>query len=88
VCVCVQPFPSLLGKVARSAGWGVARFFDRGRIAQPSPQTFDEPYLLSAPHPALRATFPASRRRGARRGEFVGEFETVDELFARLNADE
>ena len=63
----MQPFPSLLGKVARSAGWGVARFFDRGRIAQPSPQTFDEPYLLSAPHPALRATFPASRRRGARR---------------------
>ena len=50
--------------VARSAGWGVARCFDPSRIARPSPQTFNEPYLLSAPHPALRATFPTSWRRG------------------------
>ena len=67
--------PSLLGKslprawrgMAHSAGWGVARFFDRGRIARPSPRSCSPLYLLSTPHAAFRATFPASRRRGARR---------------------
>ena len=32
-------------------------------IARPSARAFNEPSLLSAPHPALRATFPALRRR-------------------------
>ena len=58
------PSPALLGKVARSAGWGVARCFDASRIARPSLRTYIDPDLLSTPHPALRATFPASRRRG------------------------
>ena len=43
----------MLGKVARSAGWGVARCFGASRIARPSPRTFVGPYLLSAPHPAF-----------------------------------
>jgi hypothetical protein len=47
------PFSSLLGKVARSAGWGAARSFDRSRIAQISPRSLNRPYLLSAPHPAF-----------------------------------
>ena len=38
-----DPFPSLLGKVARSAGWGVARCFGPSRIARPSPQTCIDP---------------------------------------------
>ena len=56
-------FPSLLGKVARSAGWGMARCLNPSRIARPLPRTCVEISLLSTPHPALRATFPASRRR-------------------------
>jgi len=46
-------FPSSLGKVARSAGWGVARCFKPSRIARPSARTCNVPYLLSAPHPAF-----------------------------------
>ena len=42
--------------------WSAAGTF--GRIAEPSLRSFIETFLLSAPHPALRATFPASRRRG------------------------
>ncbi len=34
-----------------------------GRIARPSRQPSSNSSLLSAPHPALRATFPATRRR-------------------------
>ena len=45
------------------AGWGVGRAATLDRIARASTRTFNEPSLLSAPHPALRATFPASRRR-------------------------
>ena len=75
-----HPFPSLLGKVAPQgverrpsstgygAGWGVARCFAASRIARPAPEAFSEPVLLSAPHPALRATFPASRGRGSALG--------------------
>jgi hypothetical protein len=59
----VWPSPALLGKVARSDGWGMARCFDAGRTARPSLRTCVDPDLLSTPHPALRAT--ASRRRGA-----------------------
>ena len=58
------PSPALLGKVARSAGWGMARCIDPSRIARTSARTCNDPYLLSTPHPALRAAFPASRRRG------------------------
>ena len=53
------PSPALLGKGARSAGWGMARCFDPSRIAQAPPRTRIEPYLLSTPHPALWAAFPA-----------------------------
>src|SRR6516165_13971 len=35
---------------------------NEGRIAPASPRTCIEPFLLSAPHLALRATFPGSRR--------------------------
>ena len=42
----------------------MARCFDASRIARPSLRTCIDPDLLSTPHPALRATFPASRRRG------------------------
>jgi hypothetical protein len=62
--VACYPFPALLGKVARSAGWGVVRCSGRSRIARPSLQICIDRDLLSPPHPALRATFPASRRRG------------------------
>src|SRR5271167_2771857 len=62
-----NPVPSLLGKVARSAGWGVANCFGPRRIARPPRQTFIDPYLLSALHPPPRGTFPASRRKGTRR---------------------
>ena len=41
--------------------WSAPATLDR--IARPSPRAFSDPSLLSAPHPALRATFPASRRR-------------------------
>src|SRR5208283_5017427 len=58
------PFPSLLGKVARSAGWGVARRFNACRIARPAPRTCIDPDLLSAPHPPLRGTFPSKLGKG------------------------
>ena len=58
------PFPSSLGNGARRAGWGVARFFKPSRIARPSARTEFGADLLSTPHPPLRGTFPASRRRG------------------------
>src|SRR5271166_2906798 len=70
-----HPFPSLLlrsggrwrhraSRDARlsagyGAGWGVARCFDPSRIARPSSRTWNDPYLLSAPHPPLRC--PADR---------------------------
>ena len=47
------PFSSLLGKVARSAGWGVARRVNRSRIARPPLRTCFGRSLLSAPHPAF-----------------------------------
>src|SRR5208282_3863342 len=62
-----HPFPSLLGKVARRAGWGMARFFKPSRLARPSARTNVGAYLVSTPHPPLRGTFPASRRRGLQR---------------------
>jgi len=46
-------FPILLGKVARSAGWGVARWLNPSRVARPPPGTCIDPDLLSAPHPAF-----------------------------------
>ncbi len=46
-------FPSLLGKVARSAGWGVARSIGPSRIARPSLRNPAGPDLLSVPHPAF-----------------------------------
>ena len=59
-----DPFPSLLGTVARSAGWVVGRRFGPGRIARPSPQIDAGPYLLSAPHPAL-GHLPRIAEKGA-----------------------
>src|SRR5271165_292793 len=50
------PSPALLGKVARSAGWGVTRYLNPSRIARASARTYIDSALLSAPHPALRAT--------------------------------
>jgi hypothetical protein len=61
-------FLSLLGKVARSAEWGVARCFDPSRIARSSPRTFKHPDLLSAPHPPLPGAFPAHMGRPGSRG--------------------
>ncbi len=43
----------------------MARWVEPSRMARPSPPTSNHPCLLSTPHPALCATFPASRRRGA-----------------------
>jgi len=57
------PFPSLLGKVARSAGWGMARCLNRSRIARPPPRTCIDTFLHATPHPAF-GHVPASRRRG------------------------
>src|ERR1700733_713003 len=42
----------------------MARRRDAGRPAPASRRTCIDPARLSAPHPTLRATFPASRRRG------------------------
>src|SRR5271165_6286337 len=50
-----DPFPN----AERWRGYGR----DASRIARPIVRTCIEPFLLSTPHPALRATFPASRRR-------------------------
>jgi NitT/TauT family transport system substrate-binding protein len=47
------PCPALLGKVPRSAGWGVACSRDGGRIARASPRACTQTHLLSAPHPAF-----------------------------------
>ena len=63
---CAFPSPASLGKVARSAGWGMARCFGPSRIARTLLRPCIDPYLLSAPHPALRAPFPTSWRRGRR----------------------
>jgi hypothetical protein len=59
-------FPSLLGKVARRAGWGMARYFEAGglRDHESEPSTTHSCF----PHPIRRAspdTFPTSWRRGA-----------------------
>ena len=43
----------MLGKVARSVGWGVARCFDASRVARPSARASAGAHLLSAPHPAF-----------------------------------
>jgi hypothetical protein len=62
------PSPAWLGKVARSAGWGVGRRCDVGRIAGASSRSRREPVPLSTPHPsACGRHLPrcASRRRGA-----------------------
>jgi hypothetical protein len=48
-----HPFPSLLGKVARSAGWGVGRCFEPSRTARTSHRTYIDPVLHPAPHPAF-----------------------------------
>src|SRR5271166_2381432 len=58
------PSPAPLGKVARSAGWGVAHRRAAGRIAEPAMPTCTSPSPLSAPHPALRATFPSRAGEG------------------------
>ena len=61
----VDPFPSLLGKVARSAGWGVVGCCGAKRLARSFPRTCSPSALLSTPHPSPSATpSPASRRRG------------------------
>jgi len=41
-----------LGKVAQSAGWGVARCADAKRLARTFPGTCDPSALLSSPDPA------------------------------------
>src|SRR5947209_7648708 len=62
-----HPFPSLLRKVERGAGWATVRCFDARCTGRPSRQTFDEPFLLSTPHPPLRGAFPAfAEKEGAR----------------------
>ena len=62
----VHPFPSSAGEGGRRSRpdgvWPAASTVSR--IARPLRQAFDDLSLLSAPHPAIRATFPASRRRG------------------------
>ncbi len=58
-----DPFPSLLGKVARSVGWGVARRYDARRLARTLPRTCGPSALLSTPHPSPSA--PPSPLRGA-----------------------
>src|SRR5271166_5598174 len=50
-----DPFPSSARKGSWSAGWGVDCCRDVRRIARASQQTCIEPFLHSAPHPALRA---------------------------------
>ena len=58
-------FPSLLGKVARRAGWGMARPFDAGRIARTSQRTaLRRDPAFHTPSVAFGDTCPASRRRG------------------------
>jgi hypothetical protein len=55
------PFPSLLGKVARSAGWGVARWLNPSRIARPAPRTCFEPSPAFRTPSGLRPP-PGSKR--------------------------
>jgi hypothetical protein len=59
------PSPALLGKVARSAGWGGARCFGASRGARPTPRTFTKPDLLSTP-PSAFGPLPRFAEKGAR----------------------
>jgi hypothetical protein len=62
-----SPSPACWGRwrVAPDGVWPAASALSR--IARPAARTRIDPDLLSAPHPPLRGTFPASRRRGDRR---------------------
>ena len=60
-----DPFPSLLGKVARSAGWGVARCFDaKTDCTTVTANLRSKRPAFHTPSVAFGDTFPASRRRG------------------------
>jgi hypothetical protein len=63
------PFSSLLGKVARSAGWGVARCYGAKRLARTVPRTCGSKRpAFHAPSVAFGDAFPAfAEKEGARR---------------------
>ena len=49
----------------RRAGWGVAHRRDASLVARTTARACACPDLLSAPHPALRATFPSKLGKGS-----------------------
>ncbi len=59
-----DPFPSLLGKVARRAGWGVARRHRRETPGRNAAANLHCRSLASTPHPAPSATPPGLRPGG------------------------
>ena len=73
-----DPFPSLLGKVARSAGWGVARCYDARRLARTLPRTCGPSALLSTPHPSPSATPSPLRGEGGARRPPAGSMTCVN----------
>ena len=73
-----DPFPSLLGKVARSAGWGVARCYDASRLARMLPRTCGPSALLSTPHPSPSATPSPLRGEGGARRPPAGSMTCVN----------
>ncbi len=80
------PLPHLLGKVARSAGWGVVRCFGPSQIERPSLRTFIGPCLPSAPHPAFGhprvfargQALPRFAEKEAPRGRFVSALQETE----------
>ena len=75
-----DPFPSLLGKVARSAGWGVARCYDARRLARTLPRTCGPSALLSTPHPSPSATPSPLRGEGGARRPPAGSMTCVNSV--------
>ena len=73
-----DPFPSLLGKVARSAGWGVARCYDARKLARTLPRTCGPSALLSTPHPSPSATPSPLRGEGGARRPPAGSMTCVN----------